>query len=170
MTCEIGSTPAPNVHSTQKTQPPKGQALLQSIKIGSPMQLVAAETIGPIPESNEENSYISVASDYFTWWVGAYAIPNQEATTAAKKLTDEFQFFSVSLPLSSFTQTKDASLSKRLAEVCHLLQINKTHTTLYRPPPIQQSGRTTQPHSVVELSTAGEEKILSGKNISDLSV
>ena len=45
MTCEIGSTPAPNVHATQKTQPLKWQAPLQNIKVGSPMQLVAADIL-----------------------------------------------------------------------------------------------------------------------------
>ena len=38
-----------------------------------------------------------VAADYFMQWVEAYPIPNQEATTVAKKLTDEL-FFRFSPP------------------------------------------------------------------------
>ena len=43
------------------------------------------------------NKYTLVASDYFTRWVEAYAIPNQEAITVAKTLTDNM-FCRFSLP------------------------------------------------------------------------
>ena len=35
------------------------------------------------------NKYVLDAVDYFTRWVEAYGIPNQEATRVAKKLVDE---------------------------------------------------------------------------------
>lgn len=44
---------------------------------------------GPLPESSAGNSYILVAGDYFNKWVEAYAIPNQEAATVARKLVDQ---------------------------------------------------------------------------------
>ena len=58
------------------------------------MQTVAMDILGPLPESETGNSYILVVADYFTRWTEAYAIPNQEAITVAKKLTDEFFFWS----------------------------------------------------------------------------
>ena len=42
-----------------------------------------------IPVTAYGNKYVLVAVDYFTRWVEAYGIPNQEATTVAKKLVDE---------------------------------------------------------------------------------
>ena len=45
---------------------------------------------GPFPESPEGNRYILVGGDYFTKWIEAYALPDQEATNVAKKLVDEF--------------------------------------------------------------------------------
>ena len=53
------------------------------------MQVFAVDTIGPLPESTAGNSYILVAGDYFTKWMEAYALPNQEAVTVARKLVDQ---------------------------------------------------------------------------------
>ncbi len=65
------------------------RAPMRSVCAGFPMQLVATDIVGPFPESPAGNTYVLVASDYFTQWVEAYAIPDQEATTATSKLVDE---------------------------------------------------------------------------------
>ena len=78
--------------ASRKTPTPKPRASLQSVKVGAPMQLVAVDILGPLPQSASGNSYILVARDYFTRWMEAYPIPNQEAVTIAKKLTNEFFF------------------------------------------------------------------------------
>lgn len=57
---------------------------------GYPLQMVAMDIVGPFPESQAGNTYILVVADYFTRWTEAYPLPNQEATTVAKKLVDEF--------------------------------------------------------------------------------
>ena len=66
---------------------------LTSIKSGYPLQIAVMDILGPFPESQSSNVYILLATYYFTCWAEAYAIPNQEATTVAKKLTDEFFFW-----------------------------------------------------------------------------
>ena len=38
--------------------------------------------MGPLAEMEEGSKYVLVAVDYFTRWVEAYGIPNQEAKTA----------------------------------------------------------------------------------------
>lgn len=53
------------------------------------MQIVAVDILGPLPETENKNSYILVVDDYFTRWMEAYAIHNQKATTVAQKLVDE---------------------------------------------------------------------------------
>ena len=83
--------------ASRKTPSPKHKAELQPVKAGYPMQIVATDILGPLPITPNGNSYLLVASDYFTRWVEAYPIPNQEATTIANKLTEEL-FFQFSLP------------------------------------------------------------------------
>ena len=56
------------------------------------MQIVATDILGPLPLIPNGNSYLLVAADYFTRWVEAYPIPNQEAITVATKQTNELFF------------------------------------------------------------------------------
>ena len=118
--------------AARKTPMPKSRAPLQSIKVGYPMRLVAADILGPLPESDAGNSYILVVGDYFTRWMEAYPIPIQEAATVAKKMTDEF-FLRFSPPEQLHTDQGRQFESELVAEVCKLLGIDKTRTTAYHP-------------------------------------
>ena len=111
---------------------PKNRAPLQIVPAGTPMQVVAVDILGPLPESTAGNRYILVASDYFTRWVEAYAIPNQEAVTVARKLTDEF-FCRFSPPEQLHSDQGKQFESQVVAEVCKILGIKKTRTTPYHP-------------------------------------
>ena len=95
------------------------------------MQIVATDILGPFPESRAGNTYVLVVADYFTRWTEAYAIPNQEAATVAKKLTDEFFWFSPPEQLHS-DQGRQFE-SEVISEMCKLLGVAKTCTTLYHP-------------------------------------
>ena len=52
------------------------------------MQVIAVDIMGLLQESNNKNSYILVV-DYFTPWMAAFAIHDQEAATVAQKLVDK---------------------------------------------------------------------------------
>ena len=66
------------------------------------MQVIAVDILGPLPESESGNSYVLVAGDYFTRWMEAYPIRNQEASTVARVLVDQwFCRFSVPEKLHS---------------------------------------------------------------------
>ena len=117
---------------TRKTPAPKNRALLQSIKVGSPLQVVAVDIVGPLPESDNGNAYILVVGDYFTRWMEAYPIPNQEAVTFANVITNEF-FFRFSPPEQLHSDQGKQFESQVIAEICKLLGIKKTRTTPYHP-------------------------------------
>lgn len=48
---------------------------------GAPMERIAIDTLGPLPSTEFDNKYIMVVSDYFTKWVEAFPMANQEAQT-----------------------------------------------------------------------------------------
>ena len=118
--------------SARKNPPQKPRAPLQSIRTGYPLQMVATDILGPFPESKTGNKYILVVADYFTRWTEAYPIPNQEATTIARKLTDEF-FFRFSIPEQLHSDQGRQFESEVIAETCRLLKVAKTRTTPYHP-------------------------------------
>ena len=118
---------------TRKTAPKKNHAPLQTIKTGFPMAIVAVDIMGPLPESESGNKYVLVAGDYFTKWMEAYAIPDQEAVTVAQKLINEM-FCRFSPPQQLHSDQGRQFESKLLYEVCNLLGIRKTKTTPYYHP------------------------------------
>ena len=75
--------------ATRKTHAPARRAPLGTVTAGYLTQVMAVDLVGPLPESPNGNSYILVVGDYFTCWMEALPISNQEATTVASKLVDE---------------------------------------------------------------------------------
>ena len=91
------------------------------------MQIVATDILRPLPESEAGNSYILVVGDYFTRRMEAYPIPNQEATTVATKLVDEF-FCRFSIPEQLHLDQGRLFESEVIAAICDQLQIDKSRT------------------------------------------
>ena len=103
---------------------------MQIITAGYPTQVMVVDLLGPLPESKNGNHYMLVIGDYFSRWMEASPVPNQEASTVAEKLVDEvFLRFS---PPEQLHSDQGQHLNQTM-EVCKLLHINKTRTTPYHP-------------------------------------
>ena len=50
------------------------------------MERIAVDIMDLLPVTNQGNKYLLVAMDYFTKWLEAYALPDQEAKTVATVL------------------------------------------------------------------------------------
>ena len=148
--------------ASRKNPSPKARAPLTSIKTGYPLQIVAMDIVGPFPESQAGNTHILVVADYFTRWMEAYPLPNQEAATVAKKLVDEF-FFRFSPPEQLHSDQGRNFESDTIAEVCKLLGVLKTRTTPYHP---QSDGLVERFNRTLlnMLATAAQEKPFDWEN------
>ena len=73
-----------------------------------------------------------VVADYLIKWTDSYPLPNQEARTVARKLVDEVICrFGVSESIhTNQGRSLDSTLFK---EMCSVLGVEKTRTTLYHP-------------------------------------
>ncbi|KAL0202037.1 hypothetical protein M9458_000055, partial [Cirrhinus mrigala] len=89
------------------------QAPMGTVRVGAPMERIAVDLMGPMNETERFNRYILVAQDYFTKWVEAYPLPNDQASLNSDQGTN-FE--------SEVFQT-----------MCELLDIDKTRTTPFRP-------------------------------------
>ena len=121
------------VGCAQKKGPPKKhRAPLQQYRVGAPLERVAIDVLGPLTETHQGNQYILVVGDYWTKWMEAYAMEDQQAETVAAKLVDEFVCrFGVPMELHS-DQGRNFE-SAVFQEMCKLLGITKTRTTPYNP-------------------------------------
>ena len=105
---------------------------MQHLEVGSPMERVALDLLGPLPETEVENRWILVVGDYFTKWMEAYPLRDAKAETVAKTLVTEFVCrFGVPAELHS-DQGRNFE-AEVFAEVCRILGIHKTRTTPYNP-------------------------------------
>ena len=93
---------------------------------------MALDILGPLPETADRNKYILVVGDYFSKWVEAFAIPNQEAHSVAKVLAEQW-ICRYGAPRSIHTDQGRNFDSLLFKEMCRLLNITKTRTTPYHP-------------------------------------
>jgi transposase InsO family protein len=105
---------------------------MQQYIVGAPMERIALDILGPLPESNRGHKYILIIADYFTRWTEAYPMPNQEAVTVARLLMEEF-VCRFGVPRQVHSDQGRQFESGVFQELCRLLRIDKTRTTPYHP-------------------------------------
>ena len=121
-----------DICASRKAPPKTPRAPMQHANVGAPLERIAIDITGPLPESHKGNKYILVICDYFTKWTEAFPIPDQEATTVADILVKDFLCrFGCADTLHS-DQGKNFE-SAVFQETCRLMGIDKTRTTPYHP-------------------------------------
>ena len=110
----------------------KRKAPLRQYQVGMPLERVAMDVIGPLPETERGNKYILVIGDYFSKWKEGYAMPNQEAETVADHFVKEF-ICRFGIPYQLHTDQGRNFESELFQQMCSRLGIEKTRTTPGRP-------------------------------------
>ena len=116
----------------RKNPPRMNRAELENIRVGEPLERVGMDITGPFPVTKYGNKYILVVMDYFTKWVEAYPIPDQESSTVARCLVNNF-ISRFGIPKILLTDRGSNFESKLFQQLCQLLGIYKTRTTAYHP-------------------------------------
>ena len=118
--------------SRKKNPNPTKTAHMQIVRSGFPMERIAMDILGELPVTERGNKYVLVISDYFTKWTESFAMPNMEAKTCAKILVEEV-IARFGVPNKIHSDQGRQFESRLFAEMCEMLQIEKTRTTPYHP-------------------------------------
>ena len=108
------------------------RAALTDYRVGAPMDRVGIDILGPLPKSIHGNCYILVVADYFSRWIEAYPLPDQQAVTVAETLVNEF-ISRFGIPLELHSDQGRNFESELFQHVCKVLEITKTRSTPYHP-------------------------------------
>ena len=124
---------------------------MKQFNVGVPLERVAVDVMGPLPTSTSGNKYILILGDYFTKWVEAYPLENQQAETVAEVIVKEFvSRFGVPFQLHSDQgRNFEAELFQKM---CELLGIEKTRTTALHPQSdgmVERFNRTLENHLAI---------------------
>jgi hypothetical protein len=105
---------------------------MHQYNVGAPFERIAIDGAAPFPWSDRGNRYLLIAMDYFTKWPEVYAIPNQEASTVAEVLVNNF-FCRFRIPRELHSDEGRNFESRLLQEVLQCLGVSKTRTTPLHP-------------------------------------
>lgn len=108
------------------------KAPMQLVQSCHPMERIAADILGELPETENGNRYILVVSDYFSKWTESFAMPNMEAVTVANLIVEQV-VARFGVPSYLHSDQGRQFESKLFSEMCRLLNIKKTRTTPYHP-------------------------------------
>jgi transposase InsO family protein len=126
------------------------QVGLQPMPVGEPWERLGIDITGPHPRSSRGNEYALTVVDHFTKWAEAYAIPNHQATTVARKLVNEL-FTRFGTPLQILSDQGTEFGSQLMQEIYKWLDIDKLRTSPYRP---QCNGATERLHRTLNQMLA----------------
>ena len=116
----------------RKDPNPTKRAPMGIVRSGYPMERMAIDILGELPQTHNGNKYILVISDYFTKWTESLPMPNMVACTVAKLLVENV-FCRFGIPRKLHSDQGRQFESKLFQEMCKLLDIDKTRTTPYHP-------------------------------------
>ena len=121
-----------------KHPPSQHHGKLQKVLAAAPMDLVAVDVLSGLPTATDGSKCILVAVDYYTKWVEAYSLPNEEASTCMKALYEGF-FARFGFPQQLHSDQGRNFESRLFAEMTKLAGIRRTRTTAFHP---QSDGQT----------------------------
>ena len=121
-----------DVCQVNKPLPSKFLAPLGSMPVGSVLDKLSVDMLGPLPKTARANTFILVVVDHFSKWTEIFPVPNEKAETVARVLLNEV-ICRWGCPLDLHSDQGRNFQSQIFAELCELLEIRKTRTTARHP-------------------------------------
>ena len=90
--------------------------LLHQYIVGVPMEGLAMDVAGPYPITSTGNQYCLMVGCYFSKWLECFPIPDQKATTVARKLVYEIEVKGGAGGVSTVRNTQDEDYTVPPAE------------------------------------------------------
>ena len=94
--------------------------------------LIAMDILSFRERTENGNTCLFVVTDYFTWWTEAFTLPDHQAITVADTLVT-LLFLKLGVPRILHSDQGKEFQSDLIHEICHLLEIQQTWMTPYRP-------------------------------------
>ncbi len=110
---------------------PPGEAVGR-MPVGGPLDRIATDVLGPLLETSSGNRYILVVTDHFTKWVKIFPVPDQTAPTCANLILNEV-IARFGCPYDLHSDQGRNYESKIFQDLCRLLEIRKTRTSVCNP-------------------------------------
>ena len=110
----------------------KNRAPLGKLLTGAPMEKVGIDVLGPLTRTDNGNKYILVMCDLFTKWTEAFPMADQESSTIAKIVVNNF-ISRFGCPLQLHSDQGRSFEAKLFKDMCTLFGITKTRSTSFRP-------------------------------------
>ena len=121
-----------DVCAADKVPQKKPKAPLGSLGVGATLATLSTDLVGPFPITPRGNRFILVLTDHFTKWVEIFAIPDQTAATTASVILNEV-IARYGAPLSIHSDRGSNYESQIFQELCRLMEIKKTRTSVRNP-------------------------------------
>lgn len=112
-----------------------------------------------MPRSKRGDDYVLVIQDYFTKYVDLHALPDQEATSVAQKIFEEF-ITQHGAPVTLHSDQGKQFESKIVEELNEVFGMRKTRTSLYYPQSdgqVERFNRTLKEMTSKHITESGNE-------------
>ena len=108
------------------------RAPLGSLRTGAPGDCLATDYLGPLPVTERGNRYTLLLTDHFTKYVEIIAVPNITTEVCAARILNEY-VSRWGCPLSIHSDQGRTYESKVFRELCRMLEVRKTRTSVRNP-------------------------------------
>ena len=122
------------------------QPMLITSTVTSTFQKICLDIVGPLPKTDEGNTYILTIQDELSRYAVAVALATTDASTVARAFVECFICI-YGIPITILTDCGTNFLSNLFKDVCKLLKIEKTNTTPWHP---QSNGYLERSHKTLK--------------------